>query len=144
MIEVPAAAVLAAELAREADFFSIGTNDLCQYVMAADRTSVRVASLADPFQPAVLRLLGHTVDAARAAGIDVAVCGEMAAGPLATPLLLGLGVEEFSVSAHLIPEVKASIARWTMPEARRRAEAALAADTAAAVRRILGDPLRNT
>ncbi len=140
MIEVPAAALMAAELAREADFFSIGTNDLCQYVMAADRTSVKVASLADPFQPPVLRLLRLTVDAARAVGIEVTVCGEMAADPLATPLLLGLGVDEFSVSAHLIPELKTSIGRWTLPEARRRAEAALAADSAAAVRRILGEP----
>jgi phosphocarrier protein FPr len=96
--------------------------------------------LADPFQPPVLRLLRLTLDAARAVGIEVAVCGEMAADPLATPLLLGLGVEEFSVSAHLIPELKTSIARWTLPEARRRAEAALAADSAAGVRRILGEP----
>jgi phosphocarrier protein FPr len=153
MIEVPAAAVLAAELAREADFFSIGTNDLCQYVMAADRTSVRVASLADPFQPAVGGGGGGGGGGGEGRGGGGGGGGGAprgagggarppAGGP--TPLLLGLGVEEFSVSAHLIPEVKASIARWTMPEARRRAEAALAADTAAAVRRILGDPPRNT
>ena len=86
MIEVPAAVAIAAQLAREASFFSIGTNDLVQYVMAADRTNARVATIADPLQPAVLRMLGQTIDAARRQGIPVTLCGELAADTLATPL----------------------------------------------------------
>ena len=109
MIEVPAAVAIADQLAREASFFSIGSNDLIQYVMAADRTNSRVAPMADPFQPAVLRMIRQTIEAGRGAGIGVALCGELAADPLATPLLLGLGLEEFSVSAPLIPELKRAI-----------------------------------
>ena len=128
---------IADQLAREADFFSIGTNDLIQYAMAADRTNARVASIADPFQPAVLRLIRQTVEAGREAGIEVALCGELAADPLATPLLLGLGLEEFSVSAPLIPDLKRAIARWTLPEAEALAREALALDTSAGVRELL-------
>ncbi len=137
MIETPAAAAVADQLAREVDFMSIGTNDLIQYVMAADRTNSRVAPLADPFQPAVLRTIRQAIDAARQAGIDVALCGELAADPLATPLLLGLGLEEFSVSAPLIPELKRAIARWSMPEAEAVAREALCLDSCRAVKRML-------
>jgi phosphocarrier protein FPr len=137
MIEVPAAVAVADQLARESAFFSIGTNDLIQYAMAADRTNARVAALADPFQPAVLRLIRQTVEAARQAGIEAALCGELAADPLATPLLLGLGLDEFSVSVRLIPALKRSIARWTLPEAVDIARQALALDTSAAVRQLL-------
>jgi phosphocarrier protein FPr len=124
-------------LAREVAFFSIGTNDLIQYVMAADRTNERVASIADPFQPAVLRIIGQTIDAGRRAGIPVALCGEMAADPLATPLLLGLGLEEFSVSEPLIPELKRAIARWTREQAASIARSAMARDSAEEVRTVL-------
>ncbi|HWC00983.1 MAG TPA: putative PEP-binding protein, partial [Bryobacteraceae bacterium] len=137
MIEVPAAVAVADQLAAEADFLSIGTNDLVQYVMAADRTNARVASIADPFQPAVLRLIRQTVAAGREAGVGVALCGELAADLLATPLLLGLGLEEFSVSAPLIPELKRAIARWTLAEAGEVADQALALDSSQAVRRLL-------
>ncbi|HLK68663.1 MAG TPA: phosphoenolpyruvate--protein phosphotransferase [Bryobacteraceae bacterium] len=137
MIEVPAAAVAADRLAREANFFSIGTNDLIQYLMAADRTNPRVASLTDPFQPAVLRTIRQTIDAARQAGIGVALCGELAADPLAAPLLLGLGLEEFSVSAPLIPALKQAIARWSIPQAEAVAREALSLDSCQAVRRML-------
>jgi phosphocarrier protein FPr len=137
MIEAPSAAATAGALAREADFFSIGSNDLTQYTMAADRTNPRVASLADPFQPAVIRLIRQTVEAARAAGIEATLCGEMAADPLAAPLLIGLGLEEFSVSARLIPELKRAIARWTAADAERLAREALQLDTAATVRELL-------
>ncbi|MFB3777544.1 MAG: phosphoenolpyruvate--protein phosphotransferase [Bryobacteraceae bacterium] len=137
MIEVPAAVTIADQLAREADLFSIGTNDLIQYTMAADRTNSRVASLADPFQPAVLRLISQTVQAGRKAGIEVALCGELAADPLATGLLIGMGLEELSVSAALIPEVKCAIAQWTMPEAEALAREALSQETSAAVRKLL-------
>jgi phosphoenolpyruvate-protein phosphotransferase/dihydroxyacetone kinase phosphotransfer subunit len=137
MIEAPAAVAVADQLAREADFFSIGTNDLIQYVMAADRTNARVAPLADPFQPAVLRSIRQTIEAARGAGIEVALCGELAADPMATPLLLGMGIQEFSVSGALIPELKRAIARWSMAEAEAIAGEALAMDSSGAVRRML-------
>jgi phosphocarrier protein FPr len=137
MIEVPAAALAAEQLAREAGFFSIGTNDLTQYVMAADRTNAAVAEIADPLQPAVLRLILEVIECGRAAGIGVAVCGELAADPLAAPLLVGFGLEEFSVSAPLIPELKRAIALWTLPEAQATARTAIALDSAQAVREFL-------
>jgi multiphosphoryl transfer protein len=96
-----------------------------------------VAPLADPFQPAVLRTIRQTIDAARQAGIAVALCGELAADPLATPLLVGLGLEEFSVSPPLIPELKRAIARWSVPEAEAIAREALSLDSCGAVRRML-------
>jgi phosphocarrier protein FPr len=137
MIEVPAAVAVADQLAREASFFSIGSNDLVQYVMAADRTNSRVASIADPFQPAVLRMIRQTIEAGRNAGIEVTLCGELAADPLATPLLLGLGLEEFSVSAPLIPELKRAISRWSVADAGDVAKEALAMDSSQSVRRFL-------
>jgi phosphocarrier protein FPr len=137
MIEVPAAVAVADQLAREADFFSIGSNDLIQYVMAADRTNSRVAQIADPFQPAVLRMIRQAIEAGHNAGIDVALCGELAADPLATPLLLGLGLGEFSVSAPLIPELKRAISRWSVAEAEDVAKAVLATDSVESARRIL-------
>ncbi len=137
MIEVPAAVAIADLLAREAAFFSLGTNDLIQYAMASDRTNAKVSALADPFQPAVLRLIRQAVEAARQAGIEATLCGELAADPLATPLLLGLGIEEFSVSAHLIPVLKRAIGQWTLSEAEAIARNALALDTSAAVRQLL-------
>jgi phosphocarrier protein FPr len=137
MIEVPAAVAVADLLAREASFFSIGSNDLIQYVMAADRTNSRVAPIADPFQPAVLRMIRQTIEAGRNAGIEVTLCGELAADPLATPLLLGLGLEEFSVSAPLIPELKRAIARWSVAEAGDVAKEALAMDSCQSARRFL-------
>jgi phosphocarrier protein FPr len=137
MIEVPAAVAIADQLAREASFFSIGSNDLIQYAMAADRTNSRVAPIADPFEVAVLRMIRQTIEAGRGAGIHVALCGELAADPLATPLLLGLGLEEFSVSAPLIPELKRAISSWSAPEAEGVAREALAMDSCQSVRRLL-------
>jgi phosphocarrier protein FPr len=137
MVEVPAAVIVADQLARESDFFSIGSNDLIQYTMAADRTNARVAALADPFQPAVLRMLQQAIEAARRAGIGVCLCGELAADPLATPVLIGLGLEEFSVSPNLIPGLKQSIASWSRADAEAIARQALLLDTSAEVRRYL-------
>ena len=141
MIEVPSAVAVADQLARQASFFSIGSNDLVQYVMAADRTNSRVAPLADPFQPAVLRMLRDTIQAGRHAGIGVCLCGEFAADTLATPVLIGMGLEEFSVSAKLIPELKQAIARWTLPEAEAIARETLALDSSQAIRRFLSNAL---
>ncbi|MBW4492891.1 MAG: phosphoenolpyruvate--protein phosphotransferase [Oscillatoria princeps RMCB-10] len=134
MVEVPAAVAMADRLAAEVDFFSIGTNDLSQYVMAADRTNPKVATLADAFEPAVLRMIQQTVRAAHSAGIWVGVCGELASHPEATPILVGLGVDELSVNAPAIAEVKAAISRLTVAEAEAIASAVLQLDSAEAVR----------
>jgi multiphosphoryl transfer protein len=134
MIEVPAAAAVADQLARHADFFSIGANDLVQYAMAADRTNARVAAIADPFQPAVLRMIRQAVKAGREAGIGVTLCGELAADTLATALLIGMGLEEFSVSPALIPDLKRAIARTSASEAEAFARRALELESAPAVR----------
>jgi phosphocarrier protein FPr len=137
MIEVPAAAIVADQLAREVDFFSIGTNDLSQYTMAADRTNPRVAHLADAFQPAVLRLIRQIIQTAHAANIWVGMCGEMAGNPLATAVLLGLGLDEFSMSGPAIPLVKQTITQLTAAEAEEVATEVLKLDSAEAIREYL-------
>jgi phosphoenolpyruvate-protein kinase (PTS system EI component) len=109
MVEVPSAALLTGHLASLVDFFSIGTNDLAQYTLAVDRTNERVAHLASPFHPAVLNLIAHTIREAHAKGKWVGLCGEMAGDPRATPLLLGLGLDEFSMAPASIPIVKQRI-----------------------------------
>jgi len=133
MIEVPSAVAIADQLAKEADFFSIGTNDLTQYVMAADRGNARVAGLAQAFQPAVLRMIKLTVDAGHAANIWVGMCGELAGNPLATAMLVGLGLDELSMSAPSIPAVKAAVREITGYDAQRLADQALQMASAEAV-----------
>jgi phosphocarrier protein FPr len=118
MIEVPAAVAMADQLAKEADFFSIGTNDLTQYVMAADRGNAAVARLSDSFHPAVLRMVRTTVEAGHRAGIPVGMCGELAGNPNAAPLLIGLGVDELSMNATSISEVKAAVRKLSVAECR--------------------------
>jgi multiphosphoryl transfer protein len=137
MIETPAAVLIADLLAAEVDFFSIGSNDLTQYVMAADRGNVRVAKLADAYQPAVLRAMQQTITAAHAAGIWVGLCGELAGDPLATPLLVGLGLDEFSMSAPMVAAVKERIRQLTLAEAQEIAQKALGLGTAGEVRQFL-------
>ncbi|RMF27993.1 MAG: phosphoenolpyruvate--protein phosphotransferase, partial [Chloroflexi bacterium] len=137
MIEVPAAALQAEQLAREVDFFSIGTNDLSQYTMAADRTNAQVAELADGLQPAVLRLIKAVIDAAHAAGIWVGLCGELAGDPLAAPVLLGLGLDEFSMNPPAIPAVKQAIRQITRAEAQEIARTVLSMASAEEVRAYL-------
>ncbi|MFO8064541.1 MAG: phosphoenolpyruvate--protein phosphotransferase [Spirochaetia bacterium] len=117
MIEVPSAAMTADILARKADFFSIGTNDLIQYTIAVDRGNERIAYLYEPFHPGVLRLLRRVVESAHAAGISVGMCGEMAGDPLASVVLLGLGLDEYSMSASVVPEVKRIIRSVSIREA---------------------------
>ncbi len=134
MVEIPAAALLAEALAREVAFFSLGTNDLSQYTLAADRTNPRVAHLADAWHPAVLRLIARTVEAARSVGIPVGVCGELAGDPAAAVLLLGLGVDELSVNPPMVPQVKAALRVVTAAQARAWAHAALKMTSAAQVR----------
>jgi len=138
MIEVPSAVALADHLAREADFFSIGTNDLTQYLLAMDRGHPSLAKKADAVHPAVLRGIASVVTAAHAHGRWVGVCGGVASEPLAVPLLVGLGVDELSVSVPSIAPVKAAIARWSVPECEALAAEALTKATAAEVRALLG------
>lgn len=116
MVEVPAAAVMASELAARADFFSIGSNDLLQYVLAGDRTNAALSSLYNPMQPAVLRLIGYVAEAGRRAGKPVAVCGEMAGDVRLAPILVGLGVDELSMTPTSIPQIRAALSFWTDEE----------------------------
>ena len=133
MIEVPTAAIMADRLAREVDFFSIGTNDLIQYAVAIDRTNERVAHLYEPSHPSVVRLLKMVADAAHAHDIWVGVCGEMAGEVLFTPLLLGLGMDELSAGPLIVPRVKNAVQRLTITECRQLVEEVLQLDTPAAV-----------
>ncbi len=113
MVEVPAAAVMAPELAELADFFSIGANDLLQYTLACDRTNAALSNLYNPLQPAVLRLIGQVAEAGRRAGKPVAVCGEIASDVRLAPILVGLGVDELSMTSSAIPEVRVALSRWS-------------------------------
>lgn len=137
MIEVPSAALIADRLAEEADFFSIGTNDLTQYALAAERGNERVASLADALHPAVLELIARTAAAAEARGRWTGVCGELAGDPFATPLLLGLGVRELSMSPPAIPLVKRAVRGTDLGAAAALAREALALSSAAEVRELV-------
>jgi phosphoenolpyruvate-protein phosphotransferase len=134
MVEIPSAAVMADVFAREVDFFSIGTNDLTQYTMAAERTNKHVAYLGDAIHPAVLRLIDQVTSAAHAAGRWAGICGELGGDQDAIPILLGLGVDELSMAPALIPQAKAIIRNCDLSSARRLAEEALVLDTAEAVR----------
>ena len=139
MIETPAAALLATELSRYADFFSIGTNDLTQYTLAVDRNNAKLAHRFSPFHPAVLKLLRKTVDAGRSAGIEVSVCGELASNPLGVYLLLGLGITALSVPPSSLPEIKKVIRSVPAADARERVSTALGAPDTETVVRILSD-----
>jgi phosphoenolpyruvate-protein phosphotransferase len=137
MIEVPSAALLADHFAAEVDFFSIGTNDLTQYTLAMDRGHPRLAPQVDGLSPAVLRLIDETVRAARKHGRRTAVCGGIGGDPQAVPLLVGIGVDELSVTVPAIPAVKAQIRRLRLERCRELARAALECATAAEVRALV-------
>jgi phosphotransferase system enzyme I (PtsI) len=128
MIEIPSAAVTADILAKKCDFFSIGTNDLIQYMLAIDRVNDRIAHLYEPTHPAILRMLKHIVDQAHQAKIKVGVCGEMAGDPVFAPLLLGLGVDELSMSSTLLPAVKYLVRAMKLSDAKTLVEEALTLD----------------
>ena len=117
MIETPAAAVMADTLAKETDFFSIGTNDLTQYTIAVDRCNENVAYLYSAFNPAVLRLIRRIIECAHNAGIEAGMCGEAAANALMAPILLSFGLDEFSVSTGKVLETRKTIADWSIKEA---------------------------
>ena len=143
MVEVPAAAVLAEQMAAEADFLSIGTNDLIQYLLAVDRDNAAVAPLYQQFNPAVLRTIRHIIDAGHKKGIWVGMCGEMAGDPLATVLLIGLGIDELSVIPSVLPEIKKIILSIKYKEAKRVADKVLTMSTDQEIRDHLSSITRN-
>jgi phosphotransferase system enzyme I (PtsI) len=142
MIEVPSAALLADQLAREVSFFSIGTNDLIQYTLAADRTNENVASLYSPGDPAVLRLIEMVVQAAAKHNVEVSVCGEMSGEPIYTILLVGMGLRQLSVTPHNIPEIKKVIRSVSVAEANEVAQEVLRLETARDVNSFLREKTR--
>jgi phosphotransferase system enzyme I (PtsI) len=140
-VEVPSAALTADVLAAEVDFLSIGTNDLVQYVLAADRVDPRVSTHYQPLHPAVLRLIRQVVEAAEARSVPVSVCGEMAAEPLHALVLVGLGVRELSLTPVAIPRVKQAVRSVSACQARATVLACLATGTAEDVERLLAREL---
>lgn len=130
MVETPAAAVMADIFAEHVDFFSIGTNDLTQYTMAADRGNSRVSELYSPFDPAVLRLIKSVVASAKRAGIPAGMCGEAAADPLLIPLLLSFGLDEFSVSPSSVLKTRKIISEWHKKDADALAQRVMSLSTA--------------
>ncbi len=137
MIEMPSAALTADLLARECDFFSIGTNDLIQYTMAVDRVNEYVSYLYEPMHPSILRLIGMVAEAARAANIPVTVCGEMAGEPMIASVLIGLGIRELSMSAVSIPEVKDAVRSMAVADTERLMTKVKTVSTAAEVRAVV-------
>ena len=143
MIEVPSAAVIADMLAREADFFSIGTNDLIQYSMAVDRGNEKVAYLYEPLHPAILRLIRSVIAAGHENGIPVCVCGEMAADPMVAIILIGMGIDELSMSSVSVPSVKKVIRSIHLTEAKVLVEEILGQSTIEGVKRLVERRLRS-
>lgn len=140
MVEVPVTAVMAAQFATEADFFSIGTNDLTQYTLAIDRGHPKLAPHIDGLNPGVLHLINHTVHGGHAANRPIAVCGGIASDAHGVPILIGLGVDELSISLPAIPAIKGQIRKLRLDECRELAQKALAAESAAEVRALIGEP----
>jgi phosphocarrier protein FPr len=136
MVEIPSAALMSRALAKEVDFFSIGTNDLTQYTLAAERGNPLLSNMADALHPAILRLIGEVVEAAHAAGKWVGVCGELAGDPLAAPVLIGLGVDEFSLNSGGIPRTKSIIRATDTTQAQMLAKQILATESVAEVRQL--------
>lgn len=143
MIEVPAAAVMAEDIAREVDFLSIGTNDLIQYLLAVDRDNMSVAHLYQQFNAAVIRMIKHVIDAGHKRGKWVGMCGEMAGDPLATVLLVGLGIDELSVIPTVLPEIKKIIRTIKLRDAKRIADKALAMATEDEIKDLLASIVKD-
>ena len=143
MIEIPSAALIADILAKKVDFFSIGTNDLIQYALAVDRVNEKIAYLYEPVHPAVLRLIKNVVDAAHENKIWVGMCGEMAGEVAFTPLLVGLGLDEFSAPASAIPQIKKIVRSINYKDAQKLAERALRLSTGKEVETLVAENLRD-
>ncbi|MBI1993034.1 MAG: phosphoenolpyruvate--protein phosphotransferase [Deltaproteobacteria bacterium] len=143
MVEVPSVVQLASRIVREVDFLSIGTNDLIQYILAVDRSNRKVAGLYEPLHPAVLSALMHVIEAAKKAGKRVGMCGEMAGDPLCTLLLLGMGLEEFSMGSLFIPVVKKVIRSVTYRAAKASTQIVLQMDTVGEIKRYLFEQMRD-
>jgi phosphoenolpyruvate-protein phosphotransferase (PTS system enzyme I) len=141
MIETPAAALTARELSRHVDFFSVGTNDLVQYTLAVDRGNAKLSRLYNPFHPSVIRLIDEVAVAGRAAGIEVAVCGELASTPFGAFLLIGMGVDSLSVGPASLAEIKKVIRSVSRADAEAAARRALRARTPGEVLEVLSDGL---
>lgn len=142
MVEIPSAAVIADILAKEVDFFSIGTNDLIQYTLAVDRMNEHISNLYEPLHPAVLRLIKNVIDASHNAGKWTGMCGEMAGDTIAIPILLGMGLDEFSMSASSIPQVKKIIRSLTYDEAKQIAKRALSLERSEDIRNMVEEVLK--
>ncbi len=142
MVEVPSAVQLAERFLREVDFLSIGTNDLIQYLLAVDRSNRKVASLYEPLHPAVLSALNHTLEAGKRAGKRVGMCGEMAADPLSALLLLGMGLEEFSMGSLYIPVIKKALRSTSYQAAKSAAQIVLGMDSVGEIKRFLFEQIR--
>jgi phosphotransferase system enzyme I (PtsI) len=142
MVEVPSAVQLADRFLREVDFLSIGTNDLIQYILAVDRSNRRVASLYEPLHPAVLAALTSTIEAGKREGKRVGMCGEMAGDPLCALLLLGMGLEEFSMGSLYIPVIKKAIRSITYEAAKTAAQIVLQMDTVGEIKKYLFEQMR--
>jgi phosphotransferase system enzyme I (PtsI) len=142
MVETPSAVFVADILAAEVDFFSIGTNDLIQYCLAVDRGNEHVAYLYEPFHPAILRALKHIADAAHAAEIDLCICGEMAAEPMFSIVLVALGYSQLSMSSQGISRVKKLIRQWDTGHSQELIDILMEQKTAADVLRVLKEKLR--
>lgn len=137
MVEIPSVAAAADVFAKEVDFFSVGTNDLCQYTLAVDRMNQKIANLYNPFNPGVLRLLRNTITEAHKAGIPVGMCGEMASDPVAAVLLLGMGLDEYSVSPSSVPYVKDIIRKTTKSRATELYEHVMTLGSAVEIKKYL-------
>ncbi len=142
MIEVPSAVQLVSRFIREVDFLSIGTNDLIQYILAVDRSNRKVAALYEGLHPAVLAALMHTIEVAKKEGKRVGLCGEMAADPLCAMLLLGMGLEEFSMGSLFIPVIKKIIRSLNYQEAKAATQIALQLDTVGETKKYLFEQMR--
>jgi phosphotransferase system enzyme I (PtsP) len=138
MIEIPSAVEVIDELAGMADFLSIGSNDLVQYMLAVDRTNEHIADLYVACHPAVLRAIKRVTDAAQKHGKPLSICGEMAADPRLTPFLIGIGIETFSLDARLIPKIQAEIGRINSQEAVKFAGKLLSCGRVSEVKALLG------
>jgi phosphotransferase system enzyme I (PtsI) len=142
MIEVPSAVVIVDDLAKECDFFSIGTNDLIQYSLAVDRNNPNIAHLYEPAHPAILRMLKKTSESAKNKNIPCSICGEMASNPLFTEFLIGIDLESFSMSSVSIPQIRALITYINYNEAKDFAEEILKLSTASEIKEMLKERLK--